>query len=78
MHMTHIPIHIDSFQSGDDITRKTKYEDLKAQILAAGRYSCFEASANQYAAALFMRLDRDPELEITNAGSTWIKVQRKV
>ena len=72
-------VHIDSFQSGDDVTRKTKYEDLKAQVVAAGRYSVFEATANQWAAGLFMRLDRDPELEmeITKDGYPWIGVKKR-
>jgi predicted kinase len=69
--------HICSFQSADNVTRKTRYEDLKAQVLKAGRFSVFEATANDRAALLFSQLCRDPELETETLGFPWTAVRRK-
>lgn len=69
---------IDSFQAGDTVTRKTRYEDLKAQILKAGRFSVFEATANQSASAMFTRLCVDPEIEVDHGcGYPWTTVKRR-
>ena len=70
-------IHIDSFQSAPDVTRKTKYEDLLAVVLKAGRFSCFEASANRAAASLFDQLCRDPTIETWEMGYPWTGVRLK-
>lgn len=72
-------VHICSFQSADWVTRKTRYEDLRAAVLKAGRYSVFEATHNQWSAAMFMRLDRDPTLRIDREahGFPWIGVTLK-
>lgn len=71
-------VHICSFQSADTVTRKTKYEDLKAVILAAGRFSTFEASENHQAARMFDRLERDPEIETFDLGYPWKGVRWRV
>ncbi len=70
-------MHICNFQAGQDVTRKTKYEDLKAEILRVGRFSCFEATANQWAAGLFTHLCRDPEIETDHEqfGFPWTGVK---
>jgi hypothetical protein len=70
-------MHIDSFSSAHTVTRKTRYEDLKAEILRAGRFSVFEATANGFAAGMFDRLCRDPELEIYHRGYPWTGVRKK-
>jgi hypothetical protein len=72
-------VHIDSFQSGDTVTRKTRYEDLRAQIVRAGKFSVFEATANNISAGMFTRLCRDPELVIDheNYSYPWTGVRLK-
>ena len=66
---------VDSFQSGSNITRKTQYADLKREILKAGKFSSFEATANNHAASLFTDLCRDPEIETFKIGYPWTGVR---
>ncbi len=67
-----------SFQAGPDISRKTTYKKLKALVLRAGKFSVFEATANERAAALYTRLCRDPEIEIDHQlAYPWTGVRRK-
>ena len=68
-------VHICSFQAGDTVTRKTKYEDLKAQILKAGRFSVFEASNSPRSAGMFDRLCSDPEIVTSELGFPWTSVK---
>lgn len=70
-------VHICSFQAGNDVTRKTTYEELRATILKAGRFSAFEATANRWAAGLFDRLCRDPTIETFDLGYPWTGMRRK-
>jgi len=53
-------VHLCSFQAAPEVTRKTTYEQLRADVLRAGRFSAFEASATPRAAALYTRLCKDP------------------
>ena len=72
-------IHICSFQSADTVTRRTTYGDLKAAVLKAGRFSVFEATANDRAAGMFDRLERDPDIETDHTcGFPWIGVKIRV
>jgi hypothetical protein len=66
-----------SFQAGPDVKRRTRYETVKREILAAGRFSVFEATATTYAAAIFDRLCRDPEIEIVPMPFPWTGVREK-
>ena len=68
-----------SFQSGPDVTKKTTYEELKAAVLTAGRFSAFEASENRYSCQLYTRLSTDPDIELDNksVGFPWVIVRRK-
>lgn len=70
-------MHVDVFSSADTVTRKTRYEDLKAAIVKAGRFSVFEATANGLAAGMFDRLCRDPEIETFWLGYPWTGVRPK-
>lgn len=81
--MSHKPyvLHVCSFQEAPDVTRKTTYEELRAAVLKAGRFSVFEATDNPHAARLFSRLCRDSSLEIDreSQGFPWTVVrERKV
>lgn len=70
-------VHICSFQAVKPVTKSTRYADLKAQVLKAGRFSVFEATANYYASKLFDRLSRDPEIVFTSLGFPWTGVRLK-
>lgn len=70
-------VHICSFQSAPAVTRKTTYEELRAAVLEAGRFSTFEATDNQHAAKLFSRLSRDQSLELTPRGFPWTEVRER-
>jgi hypothetical protein len=70
--------HICRFDSAEHLTGKHRtYQAVKAAVLEAGRYSIFEATANQRNIGIFTAIDRDPELEITRLGYPWIGVKRK-
>ena len=76
--MTEAPfgqVHVCSFQSVDTPTRKTRYEDFRAKVLKAGRFSVFEATANQTAAAAFTRLCKDPSVKTETLGFPWTAVR---
>ena len=71
-------VHICSFESGPEVKRTAGYEELKAAVLLAGKFSAFEATANKRAAAFYDRLCRDQELEIGNKlGYPWTSVKIK-
>ena len=71
-------IHICRFDSAEHLTRKKRtYESVKAAVLEAGRFSCFEASANQKNASLFTRLCKDPEIDTFDIGYPWTGVRYK-
>lgn len=71
------PATICSFQTGPDVTKKTKYPEFKATVLEAGRFSVFEATETPRAARLYDRLCKDPEVETTPLGFPWTSVKRK-
>ncbi len=57
-------LHICSFDAVGEIKRGTSYEDFKAMVLKAGRFSVFEASENPRTAKLYAKLCDDPAVEI--------------
>jgi hypothetical protein len=64
------------FSALDDLPKRgLTYGRLKAEVIKAGRFSCFEASETPTRAVLFTRLCRDPELVITNLGYPWTGVK---
>jgi len=70
-------LYVCQFDSGFKITRRTKYEDFKAAILKAGRFSVFEATDTPKAAKLFTDLCKDPEVETVIDGFPWTTVKLK-
>ena len=74
-------VHICNFDVTGDIPKKKRtYEVIKARVVAAGRFSCFEASEDQQMAAIFTRLCRDPELEIIHEPEfcyPWVGVRER-
>jgi len=79
--MRHRPsaVFLDSFDSGTMELRgkALTYEAVKACVLAAGRFSVFEATASSQRARLFTRLQQDPELVSVKLGFPWIGVRRR-
>lgn len=75
--MKHTAVHICSFQSAPTVRKRTRYADLKKAVLEAGRFSVFEATENQYAAKLFDRLCKDPELETFPIHYPWTGVRKR-
>lgn len=69
-------VFIDDFDALDKIPKT--YEELKAAVLKAGRFSCFEASSTQRSARLFDKLYKDPEIKLDNKtlGYPWTIVTR--
>ena len=60
-------LHICSFDAVGEIKRGTSYEDFRAMVLKAGRFSVFEASENPRTAELYARLCADPTVETDNS-----------
>jgi hypothetical protein len=65
------------FDSVSDLRGKQRtYENVKAAVLKAGRFSCFDVQT-QKDAKIFTALCRDPELEVINLQYPWTSVVRK-
>lgn len=63
--MKHEVVHICSFSSTDELRGRTlTYENVRAVVLKAGRFSVFEATQTARHAGIFDRLRKDPTLEI--------------
>ena len=72
-------IIVDCFDTAGHLAgRKRTYKTIKAAALDAGRYSVFEATADLKSARMFMKLDKDPEVERYELAFPWIGVRRKV
>lgn len=76
-------IHICSFETTGHIRgKKRTYEAVKEAALAAGRFSCFEASDGRKNQDYFTRLCRDPEVEVLKEEHgfhyPWTGVRRRV
>jgi len=70
---------LDSFECGtmELRGRALTYEALKARVLAAGRFSVFEATATETRARLFTRLERDPDVVRVQLDFPWIGIRRR-
>lgn len=70
-------MRIDRFSTADHLPQRTRtYEDVKAAVVKAGRFSAFEASDDP---GVFNRLCRDPELIVDNTATyPWVLVKLKV
>ena len=75
--MTLRRLHLDRFDSAEHLRGKTRtYKAVKEAVVAAGRFSIFEATATAADARLFTRLSRDPGLVVTrDDGYPWITVK---
>lgn len=71
-------IYICSFDETMDLRgRALTYEAVKARVVAAGRFSVFEATATRRRAELFDRLGSDPDLVFERVGFPWTAVKRR-
>lgn len=68
---------VDSFDAVDLKAEDLRdYSKFRAKVVRAGRFSTFEASANQKVAGLYTCLCRDPEVIIDNSvGYPWTNVR---
>lgn len=64
------------FDSAEHLTgKKRTYATVKAAVLAAGRFSVFEAMANAKNARLFTKLCADPTVETFELGFPWTGIR---
>jgi hypothetical protein len=70
--------HICSFQAGPDVKEHTQYEEFRAAILKAGKFSSFEASDTRRSQRLYTMLCHDPEVETFDLGYPWTGVRQRV
>lgn len=68
-------VHICSFEAVGQIKRGTTYEQFRAVVLRAGRFSVFEATETQQTARLYTRLANDSRVKLTPIGFPWTKVE---
>lgn len=65
------------FTSVSDLRGKDRtYENIKAAVLKAGKFSCFDVETNRDG-RLFTQLCRDPEIETFDLGYPWTGVRRR-
>ena len=70
-------IFLDSFDTVSDLRGKNRtYENIKAAVLAAGRFSCFDVETEKDG-IMFTELCRDPEIETFDMGYPWTGVRRR-
>lgn len=67
-------VYIDCFSITDGAKG---YDEIKAAALAAGMFSCFEASETQKSADIFTRLCRDPEVETFPMLYPWTGIRKR-
>lgn len=71
-------VHICCFEAVGPIRRRVTYEEFRERVLAAGRFSAFEATENQRTARLYDRLTRDPTVVFSQeCGFPWTTVRRR-
>ena len=72
-------VHVCGFTVGTEELRgrKLTYEAVKKIVLKAGRFSVFEATADQRRARLFTALCADPDLVVTGGDYPWTEIRRR-
>lgn len=56
--------------------KKRTYENIKAAVLAAGKFSCFDVETGRDG-VLFTRLCHDPEIEVVKMAYPWTGIRRR-
>jgi hypothetical protein len=68
-------VFVCSFTALSDLKGKQRtYENVKAAVLKAGRFSCFDVNTKNDE-KIFTKLCNDPELEITHEQYPWTNVK---
>jgi Tol biopolymer transport system component len=68
-------VFLDSFDTVSDLRgRQRTYENIKAAVLRAGKFSCFDVQTKRDA-IIFNTLCNDPELEVVNLQYPWTSVK---
>lgn len=69
-------IYLDRFDTVSDLRGKRRtYENIKAAVLAAGRFSCFDVETRKDG-IMFDKLCKDPEIETFKMSYPWTGVRR--
>jgi ribosomal protein S27E len=70
-------VFLDRFDSVSDLRGKDRnYKNIKAAVLAAGRFSVFDVQTKRDG-QIFTQLCNDPEIETFDMGYPWTGVRRK-
>jgi hypothetical protein len=70
-------IFLDSFDTVSDLRGKNRtYENIKAAVLTAGKFSCFDVETEKDG-RMFTDLCSDPEVEIFDMSYPWTGVRRR-
>jgi len=71
-------IFLDRFDTVSDLRGKNRtYKNIKAAVLAAGKFSCFDVE-NEKDGRMFTKLCHDdPEIETFDIGYPWTGVRRR-
>jgi hypothetical protein len=70
-------VHICSFDTVSDLRGKNRtYENIKAAVLKAGKFSVFDVETNRDG-KLFTQLCRDPEIEVVEMDYPWTGIRRR-
>lgn len=70
-------IYLDRFDTVSHLRgRHRNYENIKAAVLAAGRFSCFDVETRKDG-VMFTELSHDPEIETFDMGYPWTGVRRR-
>lgn len=68
-------IHLCRFDAVGDLRGQDRtYENIKAAVLAAGRFSCFDVETAKDG-EIFTNLCQDPEIETRDLGYPWTGVR---
>lgn len=70
-------IYLDSFDTVSDLRGKRRtYKNIKAAVLAAGRFSCFDIETGKDGRIFTKLCHNDPEIETFYMSYPWIGVRR--
>ena len=70
-------IFLDRFYTVSDLRgKKRTYNNIKAAVLAAGKFSCFDVETEKDG-RIFTKLCHDPEIETFDMGYPWTGVRRR-
>lgn len=71
-------VFLDRFDTVSHLRGKNRtYENIKAAVLKAGRFSCFDVET-QKDGVMFTKLCRDPEIETFDMAYPWTGVRRRI